>query len=58
MTRVAATRLRERALFEEIWGMAARTDPHFSPNFERNSEYVLRATAPQGSRAPRTDAID
>ena len=48
----------ERAHFAEKWGTQTRTDPHLSPNFQRDSEYCLRAPAPQGSRAPRTDAIE
>ncbi|MFT0861699.1 glycosyltransferase [Ancylobacter sp. G4_0304] len=50
-------RLAERARFEELWEMPTRTDPHFSPNLERDNEYALNAPAPRGSLAPRTDAI-
>lgn len=54
---VSQRRTIERAQFEALWGEALRTDPHFSPNFKRDNEYALRATSPQGSRAPRTDKI-
>ena len=54
---VSQRRNMERAQFEALWSEALRTDPHFSPNFKRDNEYVLRAPSPQGSRAPRTDKI-
>ncbi|QIB34480.1 glycosyltransferase family 2 protein [Ancylobacter pratisalsi] len=57
-TGTSPRRTAERAAFAAKWATATRTDPHLGPNFLRNNEYALRAPSPQGSRAPRTDAID
>ncbi|MCS0495484.1 glycosyltransferase family 2 protein [Ancylobacter sp. MQZ15Z-1] len=51
-------RLAERERFAAKWATDTRTDPHLGPNFRRDNEYALRAPSPQGSRAPRTDAIE
>lgn len=55
--KTSSRRMAERKCFEEIWNVATRTDPHFSPNLERDNEFALRAPAPRGSRAPRTSAL-
>ncbi|MCJ8142804.1 glycosyltransferase family 2 protein [Ancylobacter sp. A5.8] len=56
-SRPSSRRLTERARFERIWSVSTRTDPHFSPNLERDNEFALRAPAPRGALDPRTDAI-
>lgn len=48
---------RQRARFDELWHARELVDPHYSPNLKRDSLLAACATAPEGDRAPRTDAI-
>ncbi|MFG1411902.1 glycosyltransferase family 2 protein [Xanthobacter sp. VTT E-85241] len=47
----------QRARMEALWRTATLVDPHYNPNLARNSLHAGIAKRPEGSRAPRTDAI-
>ncbi|MFG1395502.1 glycosyltransferase family 2 protein [Roseixanthobacter pseudopolyaromaticivorans] len=47
----------QRARMEALWHTATLVDPHYNPNLARNSLHAGIAKSPEGSRAPRTDAI-
>jgi O-antigen biosynthesis protein len=47
----------QRARMEALWRTASLVDPHYNPNLARNSLHAGIAKRPEGSRAPRTDAL-
>ncbi|MFG1479190.1 glycosyltransferase family 2 protein [Xanthobacter sp. V4C-4] len=47
----------QRASFNAVWHASTLVDPHYNPNLKRDSLLAACATAPEGPRDPRTDAI-
>lgn len=47
----------QRARFDALWHATTLVDPHYNPNLKRDSLLAACATAPEGPRDPRTDAI-
>ncbi|MFG1464399.1 glycosyltransferase family 2 protein [Xanthobacter sp. DSM 24535] len=47
----------QRARMEALWRTSTLVDPHYNPNLARNSLHAGIAKRPEGSRAPRTDAL-
>uniref|UniRef100_UPI003139DFAD glycosyltransferase family 2 protein n=1 Tax=Azorhizobium sp. AG788 TaxID=2183897 RepID=UPI003139DFAD len=47
----------QRARFEARWHASTLVDPHYNPNLRRKSLYATLASAPEGSRAPRTASV-
>ncbi|QTL03673.1 glycosyltransferase family 2 protein [Aquabacter sp. L1I39] len=47
----------QRQRMEAMWHTSTLVDPHYNPNLSRTSLHAALASAPQGPRQSRTDAI-
>lgn len=47
----------QRQRMEALWHTSTLVDPHYNPNLSRTSLHAAQASAPQGPRISRTDAI-
>ncbi|MFG1394299.1 glycosyltransferase family 2 protein [Xanthobacter agilis] len=47
----------QRARFDALWHASTLVDPHYNPNLKRDSLLAACASAPEGPRDARTDAI-